>query len=78
MHLPILRRVKAHAPCPGCGLHNDLESTQCKHCGRTFNEIDQQEINQYAEQQRKKGTQLGIFVVSALLLAALTAGLLGD
>jgi len=71
MYLPILRRIKAHSPCPGCGLHNNLDLDSCKHCGRTFSAADKQEIMEYAERQRAKGTRMGMLVAGTFLVVLL-------
>lgn len=75
MQLPILRGLKAHAPCPGCGLHNYLELESCKHCGREFNSADKEEIHEYAEKQKAKGVRFGVFIAAVLLVLLLVVQL---
>ncbi len=78
VQIPIFRKTKVHAPCPACGLHNFVNEDRCRHCNREFNDAEKFEILEYAEQQKAKGTRLGIFVVGMLILFMLLSLLVRD
>jgi len=75
MQVPQFRKVKAHVPCPACGLHNFIDEPHCKHCGRVFNEVDKQAMQEQLAIQKAKGNKMGLVVVGVLLIVLLATQL---
>ena len=71
MQAPFFRKMKAHVPCPACGLHNFVDEPKCKHCGRAFNETDQKMMQEQLEIQKAKGNKMAVIVMAILLIILL-------
>ena len=71
VYIPIIRKLSHYAPCPACGLHNDVDLDRCKHCSRTFSKEDKVKLLEHAVQQKRKGTRYATYVVAVLVVTLL-------